>query len=305
MLRHSLLEHHETRLYLRPRLKIWVALLALLLGGCSTVRLVYNQADTVLAWTANDYFDLDATQKQAFNARLTQLLAWHRGAQLPDYARVLTDVQSRMQRTFTRQDAEWLIDAVKARYRAMTSRATPDIVDLLFTLTPDNIKALERQFSRDNQKFAREHKLHGSPDEQRRERLERTVKRIREWTGPLTPAQLERVSALNDAIPNADAMRLQDRQRRQKEFLILLATREKAGATKIEFARALNAWFADWESARPPELKSALNESAEKRITLYLEAERMLSPEQRLHVHAKLQGYIEDIKALAAHGLAR
>jgi hypothetical protein len=305
MLRHSLLAHHETELHLRSRLKIWIALMALLLGGCSTARLVYNQADTVLTWTANDYFNFDAAQKQAFNARLTPLLAWHRGAQLPDYANLLTDVQSRMQRTFTRQDADWLIDGVKARYRVITARATPDIVELLFTLTPDNIKALERQFARDNQKFAREHKLHGSPDEQRRERLERTVKRIREWTGPLTHAQLERVSVLSDAVPNTDALRLQDRQRRQKEFLVLLATREKAGANKIEFARALNAWFADWESARTPELKSALNESTEKRITLYLEAERMLSAEQRLHVHVKLQGYIDDMRALAAQGVAR
>ena len=66
----------------------------------------------------------------------------------------------------------------------------------------------------------------------------------------------------------------------------MLATREKAGATKIEFARALNAWFADWESARTPELKSALNESTEKRIALYLEAERMLSAEGKLAVSA-------------------
>ena len=35
-----------------------------------------------------------------------------------------------------------------------------------------------------------------------------------------------------------------------------------------------------------------------KRVALYLETERMLTPQQRTHMLQKLQGYIDDIGAL-------
>lgn len=288
-----------------PLLPRFIVLLALLLwlAGCSAVRVVYNQADHVLAWTADDYFNLDVAQKQAFNAKLAPLLAWHRQDQLPGYVKILGEAQRRTQRRepLTRDDALWMVETIKAQYRTIAGKATPEIADLLAAMTPENLKALERQFAKVNQKFVNEHKLKGSPDEQRRERLARTVKRIREWTGPLTAAQLEKIGTLNDAIPNTDALRHQDRQRRQKEFLALLNQRHN----KAEFTRALGVWLADWENNRPSELKAALNDSYEKRITLYLEVLQLLNAEQRGHVQAKLQGYIDDVKALTPATAAR
>ena len=267
-----------------------------LLPGCSAVRVVYNQADTILSWMAHDYFDLEPLQKQEFNTRLDALLTWHRHEQLPDYARFLGDIKQRANRTATRDDALWLIEGTKTRFRAMAAKGTPDAIDLLTAFTPDNVKALQKQFDKVNKKFVTEYKLNGTQEERRRARLERTLKRIREWTGPLAPAQEARITALNDTIPYTDHLRHQDRQRRQKEFLALLNTR----GNKAEFARALRPWLADWEAGRPPEMQATLNEGYEKRIALYLEIERTLTPHQRAHMQGKLQGYIDDLNALAA-----
>src|SRR5204863_231398 len=108
--------------------------------------------------------------------------------------------------------------------------------------------------------------------------------------------QEERIALLNDAIPSTDAMRHHDRQRRQKEFLALLKSRHG----KAEFAAQLQAWLTDWEKGRVPEFDKAQNDAYEKRIALYLEVERMLTPQQREHALRKLQDYIDDINALAA-----
>ena len=264
------------------------------LPGCSAVRVVYNQADTLLSWMADDYFDLDHTQKQDLNTRLAPLLIWHRREQLPEYARYLGEIKQRAQRPVTRDDALWLIEGAKARLRVIASKGTPDAVELLSALTPENIKALERRYDKINQKFAREFQLTGTPEDRRRARMDRTMKRIREWTGTLTHTQEERITALNDAMPYTDHLRQQDRQRRQKELLVLLGMRHP----KTEFARALRVWFSDWEKGRPAEMHAALNEGYEKRIALYLEVERMLTPQQRAHVQQKLQSYIDDINAL-------
>ena len=281
--------------------RLAVLLLALLLlPGCSAVRVVYNQADNLLAWMAQDYFDFEPLQKQEFNTRLDALLAWHRADQLPDYARFLGEIKQRTERAATREDALWLIEGVKARYRVLAGRGSSDAVEILAGLTPDNIKAAQKQFEKVNKKFSDEHKLGGTQDDRRRARLERTLKRIREWTGPLTPAQEARITALNDTIPYTDQLRQQDRQRRQKEFLALLEQR----GNKAEFARVLRPWLSDWEAGRPAALQAALEEGYEKRIALYLDVERSLTPQQRAHMQRKLAGYIEDIGALTAKRVA-
>lgn len=284
-----------------PIRRLAVLLLAFaLLPGCSAVRVVYNQADNLLVWMAHDYFEFDPVQRHDFNTRLAPLLAWHRHEQLPGYSRFLADIRQRAERPATRDDAQWLMDGAKARFRTMVDKAAPDAAELLMTLTPDNIKALQREFDKVNQKFAREHKLGGTAEDRRRARLDRTVKRIRDWTGPLTPAQEARISAVNDSIPYTDHLRQQDRQRRQKEFLALLNAR----ANKAEFTRTLRAWLTDWEAGRPPEVQAALNDGYEKRIALYIEVQHSLSTQQRAHLQQQFKGYIEDLNALAAKHVA-
>ncbi|MBM3342977.1 MAG: hypothetical protein FJY56_12820 [Betaproteobacteria bacterium] len=277
-----------------------VALLLLAVAGCSTLRLAYNQADFLLAYVANDYFDLDTRQRQEFSARVDGLLKWHRQEALPDYVRFLGEIKNRAEHRVTREDALWIIGGVRARYRAITVKGTPDAVDLLATLTPENIAALEKQFAKVNQKFMREYQLGGNREQQRHARTERTLKRIRDWSGPLTKAQEERIAELYERVPYTEALRHQDRQRRQQEFLALLKQRHN----QAQFARSLNAWLADWEKGRPPEVAAALKDSYEKRMMFYLEVEQLLTREQRAHVLHRIQNYIDDLNALAARRVA-
>lgn len=274
----------------------WLTLCFALLSGCSAIRIGYNQADTILAWMADDYFDFDTAQKQDFNTRINRLLKWHRHEQLPDYAKFLTEIKRRGQRPLSHDDAMWIVDGVKARFRAIARHGAPDAAELLATLTPDNMRALEKQFDKVNQKFVREYKLNGTPEDRKQARLERTLKQMRQWAGTLTQAQEERITHLNQAIPSTDALRHLDRQRRQNEFVTLLKSRH----SKAEFTPQLQAWLVDWEKGRTAESNRALNDATEKRVALYLEVERMLTPQQREHVLRKLQDYIDDLHALTA-----
>ncbi len=285
-----------------PRTLLLMLSLALLglIAACSAIRIGYNQADIVLAWMADDYFDFDAAQKQDFHTRIDRLLKLHRADQLPDYAKFLTEIKQRGQRPLTRDDAAWMVEDAKVRFRALARHVAQDATEMLATLTPDNIRALEKQYDKVNQKFVREYKLNGSVEDRKRARLERTLKQIRDWAGPLTHAQEERIAQLHHAIPSTEAMRHQDRQRRQKEFLALLNLRHN----KAEFAPQLQAWLIDWEKGRTPEFEKVQHDVTEKRMALYLEVERTLTPHQREHVLRRLQGYIDDIAALTARRTA-
>lgn len=276
-------------------------LLAIALGalaGCSMIRFGYDQADTIAAWKADEYFDFDSGQKTEFRSRFERLHAWHRQEQLPDYAQFLAAVKLRAQQPLTREDAVWLVEGVKARYHTLAARGSRDAAEMLLTLTPDNIRALQQQWARDNRRFVREHKVEGTLEERRRAAAERALKQIREWAGSLTPEQEERIAELHKEVPLIQHLRHQDRLRRQREFLQLLELR----TDKREFEVKLRHWLIRWDQGRAPEYARLQAESYEKRIAFYLAIERMLTPRQRAAVLGQLQNYIDNFQRLAESG---
>ena len=267
-------------------------------SGCSMLRFGYDQADNIAAWMADEYFDLDASQKNDFLARFDRLHQWHRYEQLPDYVQFLSAVKQKTQRPVAREDAVWLVESVRARYRTLVMRGSRDASELLATLTADNIRALERQWERDNRRFVREHRLDDAADERRRTAAGRALKQIREWAGSLTQEQEERIIALQAEIPLVQHLRHQDRLRRQREFMQLLGMR----GDKREFEAKLRHWLLHWDSGRAPEYERLQTEAYEKRIAFYLAIDRMLTPRQRMAVLDRLQNYIEDFRRLADRG---
>ena len=65
---------------------IIIGLLALLLSGCSAVRLGYDNGPSLALWWLDGYLDLDRSQEARAKPLLEAWFAWHRATQLPDYA---------------------------------------------------------------------------------------------------------------------------------------------------------------------------------------------------------------------------
>jgi len=273
----------------------FLLLLVALVAGCSALRLTYRQADALLAWRANEYFDLNPLQRHDLDVRLERLLAWHRYEQLPDYAVFTRAAIARVQQSLNRDDVVWLIEGVKARYRVIVNRGSGDAAAMLATLEPEQINALQKQWHKVNRKFANQNELDGSVEERKRARLKKTLDRIQDWTGGLTYAQEQKIAALLDAIPLIEHLRHADRIRRQQEFLQLLEMR----ANPQEFRPKLRAWLLDWESGRAPAYARLSGEVYAKRIEFYLAVDKLLTPGQRQIVLHRLQEYADDFHALA------
>jgi hypothetical protein len=277
----------------------WLAaglvLAAAVTGGCSMLRLGYGHFDTLAAMTADEYFELDPRQREEFTARFARLHEWHRRVELPEYAAFMADAKTRIERGATREDVLWLMGGVEARYRAIVRRGAGDAAVLLTTVTPAQLEVLQRRWERDNRKFAREHRVNGAAAEQRTARVRRMVKQIEEWTGPLSDEQEQRVIALADRMPPAERARHEERLRRQREFLELMAQRGNG-----EFPARLREWLLDWERGRPPERARTLEEARERRADVYLAVVQRLTPEQRDHLAGRIQGFIGDFTQLAA-----
>jgi len=265
------------------------------LGGCSLLRIGYSHLDTFAEWTADDYFDLDAQQMEEFRARFDRLHEWHRYEQLPDYAVFLTETKVRVQKGLAREDVLWIIGNVSTRYRTLVGRSAYDAAALLMTVTPAQLEALQRQWEKDNRRFVRDHRLEDSAEQQRRAAAQRALERVRGWTGSLSDEQEERITALAREMPMNQRLRHEDRLRRQREFLQLMAQRGDAAG----FPARLRHWLVNWEEGRAPEYARLWAPWMEKQADLYVAVDRMLTPHQREHVTHRLQNFASDFTRLA------
>ena len=226
-------------------------------------------------------------QKHDFRERLDRLLYWHRYEQLPEYAVFVATAIKKAQAGLKRDDIVWFVDGFKARYRVIVNRGAVDAAEMLATLAPEQIVALQKQWDKDNRKFASENELDGSLEKRKRARLKKTLNQIMDWTGSLTYEQEQKIAALLDAVPLIEHLRHADRIRRQQEFLQLLKLR----TNQQEFRPRLQAWLLDWESGRSPEFERVSNEVYEKRIQFYMAVEKLLTPEQRQSAWHRLQEF--------------
>ena len=79
---------------------LW-AWLALGLGGCSSIRLAYNSAPSLVWWWLDGYVDFSREQTPQVKAGIDRLFDWHRATQLPDYVPLLVAAQAQVQEPTT------------------------------------------------------------------------------------------------------------------------------------------------------------------------------------------------------------
>ena len=270
----------------------WLCTLWLLLwlSGCSTVRLVYDNADTYLRWRASHYLDPDGEMADELEQRIAAFMKWHRAQALPKYAQLLDEAAQRFDRHLTPADLDWGYDSIMTQARESLRMAAVQGAPLLDRLNQKQIANLERRLAEDNRRFAREN-LRGGEREQRKRRVERNVERLEDWVGRLTKAQLERVAQYSDRAPLLEDFRDRDHKRIQGEVLAILRAHE-ARKRLPEFA-------ANWDRGRDPAYLAALEPARREYSAMLLDLERSLTPEQRKRALAEVRRYADDFRTLA------
>lgn len=264
-------------------------LLCAALSGCSTVRLVYENADTYIRWRATDYLEVEGEQAEELDQAIAAFMAWHRSQALPKYATFLDEAEQRLARTLGPADLDWGYDAAMAQAREGLRNAAERIAPLLDKLDPQQIAQIERQLAEDNRKFAREN-LRGSERERRKRRTERNVERLEEWVGRLSQAQIDRVAQYSERAPLLDELRERDHKRMQGELMKMIRARQ-ARQRLPDFA-------ASWDRGRDPAYAAAIQTARREYFAMALDLDKSLSPRQRSLGQKKLHGYAEEFRKL-------
>lgn len=284
-----------------------LALLALLLGACSTVRLAYNQAPNLAQWQINSYVDLTSEQSGPTRADIERFFAWHRSAELPIYAQRLTQWQTLAQQDITAEQACREVDALRASFDRMSERGVVPLTTLALQLTAAQLEHMQRHQAKGDGEFAKDF-LRGSPAKRLDNRLERAIGRYETLYGSLTEPQRQQ---LKTSLQQSawDPQRTQaERQRRQAAMLRTI--REVQAAHGAAFATsgsrtpppdavaALRNWSQQLQNSPTPGYPAYSAALVKDGCTQFATLHNSTSAEQRAHAVGVLKGYEGDMRAL-------
>lgn len=274
---------------------------AVLLASCSSIQLGYNNADTLLLYSLDGYFDLDDAQKALARARTRALLDWHRATQLRGYARLLEGARAKLAGPVSAADVLAFQNDLYAQLAALGERAAPDLAALALTLAPAQLERFAGKLAQDSSKARRELAVLAG-----RESLEQRVKRYAEraesWFGRLEARQRELIRDAIAARPGHQQFWMDERERRQQDLLAVLARIQRERPDEATAAQWLRECFA--RLAMPIERERAERVVAFRQANAELIAQLVnsASAEQRAALLNKLRRYAEDFTVLAAAG---
>lgn len=284
----------------RARYIFLIAVLALL-SACSSLRLAYNNGDTLLFWWLDAYVDLDPGQKPEVKSDIGNFFRWHRKTQLQDYAQVLRTGQKQLQGTPTLADLQTDYKDIRTRTEAMLMKAAPDIAELALSLKPEQIAQMEKKFAKNNSDF-RKKNMKGGRDEQMKFRYKKSMEQFELWFGSFSSEQEAIIRKASDARPLDNELWLDERIRRQKAIVTLARKIQQEKPTQAETEALVREQIKEnfERMDRPSDRKAFFDAYTNGTLEFVLTVIRVTTPEQKEHALKRMQGWIDDLNTLSA-----
>lgn len=262
------------------------------------MKIGYNNADTLALLQLDSYLGLTADQEHLVKERMNALLAWHRSTQLRDYAAFIDKMRAKVGSQVTAADVMEFNQQLNARMLTAGDKAAPDIAQVALTLTPEQIDRAAKKVANDATKarreFVRAEKDAGA------ERVKKYGERAESWFGKLTAEQKDIIRKSLASRPTHETWWIDERERRQREFISLLRKIQAERPTEEVAARWFRTYFMQLNVA--PDADRRARAEAYRRGSAELIAQLInhATPEQRAALDKKLNDYAQDFRSLAA-----
>ena len=204
------------------RLLQWV-LITIVISGCSTVRIGYDQVDHLGYWWVDRYLDLNSDKSPQFKADLKALHAWHRQSQLPEYARLSSSLASRVEGDLSSTEICEDIQAVREKLEILARQSLHIWVRLSLQLGPEEIRYLRKKFAKEDKEW-RAKWLDPSPEKIQRLRSEEWIDRAESFYGRLNDEQRR---FIQQSVSHSSWDARISWERRQQRQQRIIATLEK------------------------------------------------------------------------------
>lgn len=274
----------------------------LLLQGCSAVRFGYDNADALTRWWVDQYLDLSPPQDLLVRERVARLHAWHRMTQLPAYVALLRQGQVFVAGRPSAADALALVDGMIRSGRRLADQATPDVADLLTTVTPAQIERMAARFAERNAEHDREARLGEGESAQRQARYQRLVERAEYWFGDFSDQQQAELRRMIEHQPADGQFWHDERLRRQRQWLALVSRIQRDQPPRERAIGWLRDYVASFDLPTDPAAAAMVLALRRAGAELTVSILAMATPDQRAHARHKLGDLIHDFEELAREG---
>ena len=277
-----------------------LALLLVVMAGCSGLRLAYNNGDTVLYWWLNAYVDLDRDQKGWVREDIDKLFDWHRKTQLKDYVEILRTGQKQLQGNVTQADLMADYSEIKQRTQALLLKAAPELAELARSLKPEQVAQMEKKFKSNNDDYRKKY-LSGDKDKRQKLRYKKAMEQFELWFGSFSSEQEALIRKASDARPLDNEIWLDERMRRQQNVLNLVKKVQQEKLGKDATVILINGLIKDsFERLNHSERKPFFDAYESSTAQMVLTVIKVATPAQKAHAIKRMQGWIDDFTALAS-----
>lgn len=282
---------------------VGLVLVGLLMAGCSTVKLAYNQAPQLLSWQLNRYLDLTLPQAERVRDELADLHRWHRDTLLPEHAGLLQKLRQQLPAPMSAEQACRAYADLRTQIDQLLARAEPSLVWLASDLSEAQIRSLQKKQADSNADWKKEW-LDLPPDKLREHRYQLLLSRTEDFYGTLQEPQK---AALRSYIAQSsfDPQRTYAERQRRQQDLVQVLRKIAAERGNTEQARTLlRGYLARLNTSPDAAYQRYAATLVDEGCAGFALVHSAMTPAQRLQAVASIGAYEQDFIALAAQRVA-
>ncbi len=278
---------------------VTVAASGVLLLGCSTVKLAYNQVPHLAHWQLNNYIGLTEAQSVRVRDELGDLHQWHRDTMLPVHAELLQKVQQQLPSAFSPEQACRTYDAVRSQVDKVVTQAEPKLAWLAAQLTDAQIRNLQKKQTEGNADWKKEW-MDVTPEKLREQRFKQLLSRAETFYGTLDEPQKAALRAFI-AQSSFDPQRTYaERLRRQNDLVQVLQKIAQDRANTAQAQTLLRGYFARFNTSPDAAYQQYARALIDEGCDGFAKVHNAMTSAQRLKAVQSVKGYEQDFLVLAA-----
>ncbi len=273
--------------------------LAAALGGCSAIKLGYNNLPELAWWWLDGYLDFNDAQRGPVREELTRLHQWHRANELPRYSELLARVEQMAAADVTPEQVCKLAEEGRIRFLALAEQSEGSIAAVAPLITPEQLRHMAQRYERNSREFRKDW-VDASPNERRERQFKRILERMEDAYGRLDDAQRAVLRQRVEASRFDPAQALSEMQRRHADTLQTLRELRGANLPSAEARLKVKALVDRGQLPPDPGARRAREQGIEDNCALVAAVHNVTTPTQRQSAVRRLRAYQRDLADLSA-----
>ena len=279
--------------YKALRTLLAVLVISLSASGC-TIKFAYNFLDWGLYWELKDYVKFNQDQRLLVKDEISQLINWHRSAELPRYADQLKKLSIGLESGMTAEQLEESYNNLRDSWRRIVIKALPAAIDIISNLNDQQINDFFEMLIEKEGDDAKEIE-NGTNARTLKKREAYVSKKIVGVIGKLNEDQKSLIAQWVRGMKPTKELSLGHAIQWRNRMQTVLAERHN----ERQLEKKLMVLFANPDQLRSPSYRRVIEKNKRLIMQLLFDLNQTLTSQQRSKLVKKIQGFTEDFRDLS------